>query len=65
MMGKREERPLPAEANRQINKRPGEVVALTDRFGDIALYDPAAWRRREHRRKARGREAERGGDTDE
>ena len=33
-----------------INPRPGVVVALTDRLGDIAVYDPDAWWRKERKR---------------
>lgn len=36
-----------------INPRPGAVVAITDRNGEIADYDPAAYRRREKIRRDR------------
>lgn len=33
-----------------INPRPGVVVAITDRCGEIARYDPNAYRRQEWQR---------------
>lgn len=41
-----------------INPRPGVVVATTDRFGDIACYDPNAYRRRDYIRNKKILEAE-------
>lgn len=31
-----------------INPRPGVVVAITDRRGEIACYDPNAYKRRDY-----------------
>ena len=42
----------------QINPRPGVVVALTDRRGEIACYDPNAYKRRDYLRNQKIREAE-------
>lgn len=41
-----------------INPRPGVAVAITDRFGEIADWDPAAYRRREKIRRERIRKEE-------
>lgn len=43
----------------QINPRPGVAVAITDRFGEIACYDPNAYRRRDYMRNEKIREEER------
>lgn len=42
-----------------INPRPGVVVAITDRRGEMALYDPNAYRRKEWQRNEKMREARR------
>lgn len=39
----------------EINPRPGVVVALTDRYGGIAVYDPNAYRRRDWQRAEKQR----------
>lgn len=39
-----------------INPRPGVVVAITDRLGDIAVYDPGAFIRRERSRRRKAEE---------
>ena len=41
-----------------INPRPGVAVAITDRFGEIADYDPWAYYRREKIRRERIRKEE-------
>ena len=41
-----------------INPRPGVVVAITDKRGDIACYDPNAFRRAEWQRNEKIRKAE-------
>ena len=40
-----------------INPRPGVVVALTDRYGDLACYDPSAYRRADYQRCEKIRKA--------
>ncbi|MBQ1281476.1 MAG: hypothetical protein IIY16_04450 [Oscillospiraceae bacterium] len=40
----------------KINPRPGVVVALTDKRGELACYDPAAYRRAEWQRNEKLRE---------
>ena len=42
-----------------INPRPGVVVAITDRRGEITCYDPNAYRRQEWQRNEKMREARR------
>lgn len=44
----------------KINKRPGEVVCICEKDGNIILWDPGAWRRTMtiHYRKADKRENE-------
>lgn len=42
-----------------INPRPGVVVVITDRRGEIACYDPNAYRHRDYYRNEKTREAER------
>lgn len=39
-----------------INPRPGVVVAITDRCGEIACYDPNAYRRRDFLRNEKIRQ---------
>ena len=50
-----------------INKRPGEVVCICEKNGNISLWDPGAWRRTMllHYRKAEeGRYEEEKGDKE-
>lgn len=42
-----------------INPRPGVVVAITDKRGEIIDYDPGAFYRREKIRREKQRENER------
>lgn len=42
-----------------INPRPGVVVAITDRRGEIACYDPNAYKRKDYHRIQKIREMER------
>lgn len=42
-----------------INPRPGVVVAITDRRGEIDCYDPNAYMRQEWQRNEKMREARR------
>lgn len=42
-----------------INPRPGVVVAITDRRGEMALYDPNAYRRKDYIRNEKLRETNR------
>ena len=42
-----------------INPRPGVVVAVTDRRGELACYDPSAYRRRDYMRNEKQRDTNR------
>lgn len=51
-----------------INKRPGEVVCICEKSGNVSLWDPGAWRRTMilHYRKAEsGRNEEKEGENDD
>lgn len=41
---------------RKINPRPGVVVAIASKDGEIALSDPSAYRRRDYLRNERVRQ---------
>lgn len=41
---------------RKINPRPGVVVVVTGKDGEIALYDPGAYRRRDYLKNEKERQ---------
>ena len=51
-----------------INERPGEVVCICEKNGNVSLWDPGTWRRTMilHYRKAEsGRNEEKEGENDD